>query len=268
MQPGLGPAKKEWYRKKINSYQEKIDAILRREQSVIADDPDDPESVHYKKLLFAEELLYMVTLHLAKYQLLLVYDNSKNKDTLTDIRNALYKTIIYFESIVTNLIDAPFSDYAAQLEKIKQVPQKHRYYLIRKLGLLIDLVNLAYSNDNKWKFVSVEIQGRFAVIAKNILDLKDSTETGLDPKSPEYDITVFHLKLVKALLLQAATRYRQKYEMNTSSVDDFKLAIQYLSALRRIHLVLNERNAAEEVKKRIDIWLTKMEKDMKKRKTK
>ena len=56
--------------------------------------------------------------------------------------------------------------------------------------------------------------------------------------------------------------------MNTSSVDDFKLAIQYLSALRRIHLVLNERNAAEEVKKRIDIWLTKMEKDMKKRKAK
>ena len=266
MQPGLGPAKKEWYRKKINSYQEKINSILRREQSV-ADDPDDPESDNYKKLLFAEELLYMVTLHLAKYQLLLVYDNSKSKDTLTDIRNALYKAIIYFEGIVTNFIDAPFSDYAPQLEKIKQVPQKHRYYLIRKLGLLIDLVNLAYNNDNKWKLVSVEVQGRFAVIAKNILDLKDSTETGLDPKSPDYDITVFHLKLVKALLLQAATLYRQKYEMNTLSIEDFRLAIQYLSALRRIHLVLNERNAAEEVKKRIDIWGAKMEKDMKRRKT-
>jgi hypothetical protein len=59
----------------------------------------------------------------------------------------------------------------------------------------------------------------------------------------------------------SATRYREKYELSTFRIDDFKLAINYLSALRRLHIYLGENNDAETVKKNIEIWKIKMEKD-------
>lgn len=131
---------------------------------------------------------------------------------------------------------------------------------------MIDLVIRAYSGNTKWKWSFVELQGRYATVAKNILDLKDSAETGFNPHSPDYESTMFHLKLVKKLLLQAADQYRARYEMATSSIEDFRFAIQYLSAAYRIHMLLNERSSAEEIKRQIGIWTDKMEKDLQKRK--
>ena len=52
--------------------------------------------------------------------------------------------------------------------------------------------------------------------------------------------------------------------LSTGRIDDFRLGINYLLALRRIHLILNERNEAEEAKKKADIWKEKMDKDHKK----
>ena len=187
---------------------------------------------------------------------------------MNEARKAVYKVIICLEDIVSNFIDVPFSDYEDKVQRIENVPQKHRFYLMRKLGLAIELVIRAYGDNTKWKWTFVEIQGRFATVAKNILDLKDSTATGFNPRSPDYESTMFHLKMVKRLLLQAADKYRARYEMSTSSIEDFRLAIQYLSAARRMHVLLNERNDAEEVKRQIDIWTDKMEKDLQRRKGK
>ena len=56
-----------------------------------------------------------------------------------------------------------------------------------------------------------------------------------------------------------------KYELSTNRMDDFKLAISYLGALRRIHILLSERDEAETVKKKADIWSTKLESDQKRK---
>ena len=226
----------------------------------------DPEGGMYKKIMLVDELIYMVTLYLAMYQIAVSFLNRKNETLLNEARKALYKVIINLEEIVSNFIDAPFSDYEEKVRKIEHVPQKQRFYLIRKLGLAIDLVIRAYGDNTKWKWSFIEIQGRYATIAKNILDLKDSAETGFDPRSPDYESTMFHLKLVKKLLLQAADQYRARYETATSSIEDFRIAIQYLEAARRMHILLNERSAAEEVKRQIGIWSEKMEKDLQRRK--
>ena len=247
-------------------YQEEINRILGKEKAVAAGALKDADGGTYKKIVLADELIYLVTLYLAKYHLAASFSAGKAEDLLNEARKALYKVIICLEDIVTNLVDAPFSDYEENVEKIKQVPQKHRYYLIRKLGLALDLVMRAYGTNSKWKWSFVELQGRFAVVAKNILDLKDTASSGLNPRSPEYETTMFHVRLVKRLLQQAADKYREKYEMATSSPDDFRLAIQYLSALYRIHTILNERTPAEDVKKKIDIWSDKMEKAMQRKK--
>jgi hypothetical protein len=101
------------------------------------------------------------------------------------------------------------------------------------------------------------------VIAKNFLNLK-TLILGMDPRTEGYSARLSHLNLVKELLQQAADRYREKYELSTMRIDDIKLAIHLLAALRRLHQVLGESEQADVVKKKTDIWRSKMENDIKK----
>jgi hypothetical protein len=64
--------------------------------------------------------------------------------------------------------------------------------------------------------------------------------------------------------MQAADRYREKYELSTNRIDDFKQGMIFLSALRRFHIILGDREEAETVKKKLDIWSVKLESDIKK----
>jgi hypothetical protein len=64
--------------------------------------------------------------------------------------------------------------------------------------------------------------------------------------------------------MQAADRYREKYELSTNRIDDFKMGINFLNSLRRIHSLLGEKDNVETLKKKVDIWTTKLEIDMKK----
>jgi hypothetical protein len=132
------------------------------------------------------------------------------------------------------------------------------------MGLTIQLLENAYGDNTKWKWSFVELEGRYAAVAKNILDLKNAV-ANTDPRSPEYEPTVFHLRLIKRLLSQAADRYREKYELSTNRIDDFRQGISFLSALRRIHIVLGNREEAEILKRKLDIWSAKLEKDVTKK---
>jgi len=64
--------------------------------------------------------------------------------------------------------------------------------------------------------------------------------------------------------MQAADRYREKYELSTNRIDDFKMGINFLHALRRLHMILGDRDEADSVKKKSDIWSAKLEQDIKK----
>ena len=86
----------------------------------------------------------------------------------------------------------------------------------------------------------------------------------MDPRSEGYSARIALLALARDLLQQSADRYREKYELSTHRIDDIKAAINYLSAVRRLHIVLGESDQAEVVKKKAEIWRTKMENDLKK----
>jgi hypothetical protein len=252
------------YGEQVGIYQQQIDALLIREKNMLMMIEKDPTGASYKRLMLTDEMLFLTTLYLSKHTLSTSVLGVKNEDALNDARKTLYKAVIYLEEVVSNFIDAAFSEYEEKVDEIKNLPESKRYLLIRKLGLAIRMVTDAYGDNTKWRWTFVELEARFATVAKNILDLKTASKDGLDPHSPDYDDTVYHLRLVKRLLLQAADRYREKYELSTGRIDDFRLGINYLLAHRRICLILNERNEAEESKKKADIWKEKMEKDHKK----
>jgi hypothetical protein len=135
--------------------------------------------------------------------------------------------------------------------------------LARKLGLSIQLLKDAYGENTKWRWAFVELEGRCAAGIKNIFDIKNAVSFN-DPRSPHYEPSMRHLRLIKKLLMQAADRYREKYELSTNRIDDFKMGIIFLSALRRIHIIVGDRDDAETVKKKLDVWSSKLEIDTKK----
>lgn len=252
------------YFEKAKRYRDSADAILLREKNILSVLEKDPNGAPFKRLMLADEMLNLASNYLVMSGMSNAMLGVKNEDVLNEARKSLYKSVIYLEEIVSGLIDVPYSDYEDRLEAIASFDAQRRYTLVRKLGLAIRLVEDAYGDNTKWKWAFVELEARFATVAKNLFDLKNAV-TNLDPRAAEYETTVYHLRTLKKLLMQAADRYREKYELSTNRMDDFKLAISYLGALRRIHILLGERDESETVKKKADIWATKLEADQKRK---
>ncbi len=255
----------ELYTARVHEYDQIINGLLKHEQNMLTLLKKDSFGTAYKKMVLIDDMIYLTTAYIAKFKLSVVLLGGKNENILNEARKTLYKPIIYLEEIVTNFIDAAYTEYEEQVNEISNMTEKQRYYLIRKLGLAISLVIDAYGGNTKWRWSFVEIEGRFATVAKNIINMKEASKTLLDPHSDNYETIVYHLRLVKKLLQQSADRYREKYEIATNVITDFKMAIRFLEALRKMHLVLNEHREADEVKRKLEIWKEKMEKDQKQR---
>jgi hypothetical protein len=131
------------------------------------------------------------------------------------------------------------------------------------MGFTIQSVEEAFGSQTKWKWSFVELEGRYTTVTKNLMNLK-TIVAGLDPRVPGYEERLEHIRFVKDLLQRSADRYREKYELKTFRIDDFKQAISFLSALKRIHTLLGEAPQSDVVKRKIEVWKAKMEDDEKK----
>ncbi len=254
------------YSERIKEYNAVIDSILSHEKQLILEINQNQEHAGYIQIALADETMNIVSYYLLMNKVSTELLGLRNEELLNKARKACYKAIIYLEKVVTDYIDLPFSEYEDNLKRISDFPDEGRWNLVQKLGFSIDSVKNEYGENTKWKWSFVELEGRFGTIAKNIMDLR-RVVSGMDPRVEGYEVRFSHLKLVKRLLQQAADRYREKYELSTNRLDDFKLAIKYLTALRRLHIMLGETNESEVVKKKIDIWKTKMESDQRRKET-
>lgn len=251
------------YTEYIQDYKNGILASLNKEKTTKEAIARNPGGAAYQKLALAEENLNIVASYLLMSSLSMSFLGVKNEAYLNEGRKCLYKAIIYLEEIVSAYVDAPFSDYEQGLETISGFSDENRYALVRKMGFTIDSLEEGYGDNSKWKWAFVELEGRFASVAKNLLNLKTFVG-GMDPRSDGYQSRMSHLSLARELLQATADRYREKYELSTLRLDDFKAAINFLSAVRRLHIVLGESDQADVVKKKADVWRAKMEADLKK----
>ncbi|WP_010259603.1 hypothetical protein [Treponema primitia] len=251
------------YLERIGGFNEAINKLLSREKETMSQIRQDSEEAGMKRVALAEDMLSLTSNYIIVNGISQVVLGAKNEEALNNARKSLYKCIIYLERVVSNHVDAPFSDYEEKLAGIAPLDAAARYLLVRKIGLALQLVEDAYGDNTKWRWSFVELEGRFATVAKNIMDLKKAV-VNTDPRSPEYEPTVYHLRLIKKLLAQTADRYREKYELSTKNVEDFNMGIHFLSALRRLYSVLGPREETEMTKKKLDIWTAKLEADVKK----
>jgi len=274
---------KKRYAERVNEYRERIDEITDKNKELedrIAKtsksqgltsgqyrgdqfpDLEALKEVNSIRFVLADQYLNIVSYYSLMNALSLSLLGIKNESFLNDGRKSCYRSIIYMEEIVSPYIDAAFSDYQQGVESLGDFDDKSKYRFLCKLGFAIDSVIEGFGSGSKWKWSFVELQGRYAVIAKNLLNLK--TFIGqLDPRIEGYSERLAHVQLVKKLLQQSADRYREKYELSTMRLDDIKKAILFLAGMKRLHSLLGEVEEAEVVKKKMEIWKTKMEDDQK-----
>ncbi len=258
---------KRTYAEKVRVYKQEIDQILQREKSLLQVIEKSDDDQPFKRIALAEDRLNLAAHYLLLNRISVAMLGIKNEAFLNDARRSCYESIIHMEKVVTDGIDTPFSDLDEVWESIADFSDRKRYELMRKLGFTIESVIEGYGENTKWRWSFVELNGRYAVIYKNIINFK-TIIAGLDPRMEDYQVRGKMLQQVKTLLSKAADDYRLKYELSTSRIDDFKIAIRYLSALRRIHIIFGEAEEGEELKKKADLWKQKMEDDERSRKAK
>ncbi len=247
----------------IQPYKGKITATLEKEKTMLNGMHKGDIDYENKKLLLCEDMIYAASLYMAQNSLSLRLMEVKNNDALNDARKLLYKAIIYLEEIVSDTIDIPYADLMPLLEPIHNVPIIRRYTIIRKLGLAITMLKDAFGDNSKWKWSFVELEGRFATVSKNLIDMKAAYKDYFDPNSPDYETTVLYIRMIQKQLNDSATAYRDKYELSTRRIDDMRNAIKYLLALRKLYIAITDSNQAEEVKKKAVVWKDKMDADHK-----
>lgn len=254
---------KQRYSEKVREFKQRIEQFLQQEKEILAAIQADGDGAQYKRISLADDRLNLASYYLLVNRVSVSLLGVKNDAFLNDARKSCYQSIIFLEEVVTSYIDAPFSDYNEYLDEITDFEDARRYTLARKLGFTIQSVEEDFGDNSKWRWSFVELEARYATVTKNLINMKTVVK-GMDPRVPGYEARVGHLNLAKELLQRSADRYREKYELSTLRIDDFKLAIAYLAALRRIHLVLGEAQPAEVIKKKIDVWKSKMDADEKK----
>jgi len=247
----------------IQPYKEKINATLAKEKTMLNGMHQGDIDYENKKLILCDDMIYVSSLYMAQNSLSLKLMEVKNNDALNDARKILYKAIIYLEEIVSANIDIPYSDLSKYHERIPNVPIVRRYNIISKLGLAINLLKDAFGDNSKWKWSFVELEGRFATVAKNFIDMKEACKDYFNPQNPNYETTVLYIRMITKLMNDSASAYRDRYELSTRRIDDMRNAIKYLLALRKLYVALGNSEQAEEVKKKAMVWKDKMDADAK-----
>jgi len=253
---------KNRYFEKVKEHRKTIEAGLAKEKTLLELLSKDESGAAYKRLVLAESTLDLCSWYVLVNTLSVSLLGIKNEDYLLEARKTLVRAIKYLEDTVTGYLDVPFSDYEAKLEEIRDFDVDNRYRLARKLGFAVQSLEDAFGDNSKYSASFIELWGKMAAVSKNLVNLKTAI-ADTDFSSPSRNTVLSHLGLVKSLFQRSADKYREQYELYTHKQDDFRKAIVYLQALRRLHVVLAERDEAETLKKKIEIWTSKLEADQK-----
>lgn len=251
------------FKEVVGPYKEKVNALLEKEKTMRNGMHKGDVDLENKKILLCEDMIYISTLYMAQNSLSLKILEVKNNDALNDARKILYKAVIYLEEIVTDIIDVSYSELNDELDKIKNVPILRRYELMQKLGVAVSMLKDAFGDNSKWKMAFVELEGRFATVAKNFLDMRTCVKDYFDPGSENYETTVMYIRMLENLLNNSANAYRDKYETSSRRIDDMRNGIRYLLALRKFYIAIGKSDKAEEVKRKALVWKDKMDSDHK-----
>ncbi|HOJ63627.1 MAG TPA: hypothetical protein PLE45_04330 [Spirochaetota bacterium] len=249
------------FQEKINFYKTKIEDLNSQYKNLSIEMMKNKEKEPLLRIKAANLIMNQITIYCAMSDLSVFLLGVKNTAYLEKARQLLYEVIINLEKTVTNYVDVPFTDYSDKLEKISDYSDAEKLNIIKKIGYCIDLVKEEFGENTKWKWSFVEIEARFAVIAKNLFDMRKFQKLD-DPREEGFQDRRAHLSVIQRLLRNASNGYREKFELSTKDIEDLKKAIDFQKALLRINMVLGDNEKIETCKKQIEVWNTLLEKHL------
>jgi len=217
----------------------------------------------YYNFEIIREYLSIITIYIDMSDASLELLNIKNELFLNNSRKEIYKVFHLMEEIVSNHIDRSLKENSEYLKKIDRInPDQILNYIKNIIDIRKKMVE-KFGDGSKWKWSFVELQGRLAVIIKNFINFSD-LQKYRDPRTEFYHSRQQLLKLCKQHINEAAKQYRNKYEVSGKVPGDMLKAIDLLSSLRRISVLMREPEEAEKLKNTIEALRVRMESDEKK----
>ncbi|MEM5948690.1 hypothetical protein WKV44_09055 [Spirochaetia bacterium 38H-sp] len=256
---------KQIYANRIQKYKNILDKLSSREKNLESVIASSDSGFEVQRFALSELLINKVSFYLLMNALSEQLLGIKNDGFLNEARKLCSVSIMRIEDVVSSSIDPPLSELKGRWDAIMGINDIERFRLINKLGFSLASVKDAFGEVSKWKWAFVDLEARFAVVSKNILDLREIVAK-LDPRIDGYRERLLYVDMVKRLLAQAADRYRERYELSTQRLDDFRKAILFLESYKRFNQILGNKEEVESTNRKIDVWKTKMEDDEKRAK--
>ena len=260
-------AEKAAYNDYIKEYQIEINEVNKRIKDLGISKRKKPAIAAYYNLEVVFEHIKATMLYINMSDASLEMLNIKNESFLNNARKEIYKILQYIEEIVGNNIDRSLKDNEEYLNKIDKINPRQILSLIESIQNASGILFKRLGEGSKWKWSFVDIQGRIAVITKNIINFSD-IQKYRDPRSDYYRDRQDLLKLCKSSLNEAAKQYRNRYEISTKVPSDMLKSIELLSALKKINTLLGEPYEADKLKNTIVALRARMEADEKKKEKK
>ncbi len=251
-------------KEKQREYEDKIESLEKRIIDIEKKIKDSEEANLDQKIDIAFMSLIQASYHYAinsvSYGTLAI----KMEGELNEARKLVSKVIVLCEDVYGNATDESLSYNEEVHEALEgKFDDKWKYNFICSLGYMIDYVKYFYGENSKWKWNFVELEGRFALLTKNMINFKSFIRL-LEPGAVGYVERSNHMKLTKRLLAESSEQYRKRYELKDKNVEDMRFAINLSDALRVIHAYLGEADQSSEQKKVRDLWKKKLNEDIKK----
>lgn len=251
--------------KKQDVYRSQIGQIV-SEESVALDGISllDPVAAAHTRYKLANSMVNLASLHFHIAELSIQLLDVKTDEPLVDARKAIYKSLTYLEEIVTNYLNVPFSDYAENTALLSDISISEKFVLIRKIGLAIDMVAGTFNDSSKWKSTFVELQGRLAIVAKNMVDMPELVREFFDMQSDDHPMAVHYINLLKNLYAKSIEDYNDRFDLITHSPDDIRLGANFADTYVRILTAIADNEGASDIKKQAQYLYDKYDANTKK----
>ncbi|HNV44441.1 MAG: hypothetical protein KBG82_09215 [Spirochaetes bacterium] len=216
--------------------------------------------IPYIQFTICEKLLDVVELNLQIHDKHMSIIGLKHEASLDEARKKIAEIFIRLESITSSVIDLELSEIVKKQKLFPLYKDAQRLELVQRYFYLIERIEKGYGENSKWISSFVDIRGRGANIAKNLLDYIGLRSKN-DPSEEGFNERRRLREIVEQSLIQSAKEYRERYEISGHNKEDMKKALDFLRALARMYIAENKREQLERMKKTIFIWNEKFKKD-------
>jgi molybdenum-dependent DNA-binding transcriptional regulator ModE len=260
----------ENYQRRSKQQEKLIEEKIANLNSKITKNPEDP-LLNYYHIMIA---YYYVDLVKMKYTLYLTSvsltgPGAQDEKILNDARGQFSNAVLSLEKVVGRYIDADLDEVQEAQESIQRFNPARILALYNHFTSTFENLEKCAKQRQTWykrvRWNLEELEGRYCSAIKNMLDLREAYAAESKPYYPFGKELLTLFANITRKIEKCAENYRNKYNLLPDKViEDLRVAILFMEALRKIYVHMNKSAEAEKTMEKRQIWERQMENDLKK----